>query len=79
MLSALTKDGCKCKYRKGDILYVRETWAELETVYGVPYYAYKADDGVLHHSIGENFATIPKKKKKKITLSMKNVRRTNNG
>ena len=38
-----------------DILYVRETWAELETVYDDLYYAYKADDDILHHSIGENF------------------------
>ena len=44
-----------CKYGVSDILYVRETWAELETVYGKPYYAYKADDSVLHHSSGENF------------------------
>lgn len=40
----------------GDILYVRETWAELKTVYGNPYYAYKADDDALHHSAGENFS-----------------------
>ncbi len=43
-------------YKPSDILYVRETWAELETVYGDLYYAYKADDDTLHHSIGENFA-----------------------
>ncbi len=42
-------------YRPGDILYVRETWAELETVHRVPYWAYKADDQTLHHSSGENF------------------------
>lgn len=42
-------------YQVGDCLYVRETWAELETVYGGLYYAYKADDDILHHSIGENF------------------------
>lgn len=42
-------------YQAGDILYVRETWAELETVHGVPYWAYKADDQTLHHSFGENF------------------------
>lgn len=42
-------------YKIGDILYVRETWAELETVHGVPYWAYKADDQTLHHSSGENF------------------------
>lgn len=48
--------GCaKPPYKIGDILYVRETWTELETVYGVPYYAYKADDHILHHSAGENF------------------------
>lgn len=45
----------KLPYKIGDILYVRETWTELETVYGVPYYAYKADDHILHHSAGENF------------------------
>lgn len=45
----------KPPYQVGDILYVRETWAELETVYGHLYYAYKADDDTLHHSIGENF------------------------
>ena len=43
------------QYEIGDILYIRETWAELETVHGVPYYAYKADDDTLHHSSGENF------------------------
>ncbi|MCR5755537.1 MAG: ASCH domain-containing protein [Acetatifactor sp.] len=32
-------------YLPGDILYVRETWTELETVDGCPFYAYKADDG----------------------------------
>lgn len=42
-------------YQLGDILYVRETWTELEDVYGTPYYAYKADDSVLLHSAGENF------------------------
>ncbi len=42
-------------YQVGDILYVRETWAELETVNGHLYYAYKADDDTLHHSIGGNF------------------------
>lgn len=42
-------------YKPGQTLYVRETWAELETVYGVPYYAYKADDDILHHSSRENF------------------------
>lgn len=42
-------------YQPGDILYVRETWAELETVHGVPYWAYKANDQTLHHSSGENF------------------------
>lgn len=45
----------KPPYQVGDILYVRETWAELETVYGHLYYAYKADDDTLHHSIGGNF------------------------
>ena len=45
----------KPPYQPGDILYVRETWAKLETVYGVPYYAYKADDETLYHSSGENF------------------------
>lgn len=45
----------KLPYKIGDILYVRETWTELETVYGVPYYVYKADDHILHHSVGENF------------------------
>ncbi len=43
-------------YQPGDVLHVRETWAELETAYGVPYYAYKADDSDLHHSSGENFS-----------------------
>ena len=43
-------------YKPSDVLYVRETWAELETVYGVPYYAYKADDSDLYHSSGENFS-----------------------
>ena len=43
------------QYEIGDILYIRETWTELETVHGVPYYAYKADDDTLHHSAGENF------------------------
>ena len=43
-------------YKAGDVLWVRETWSLLETVYGVPYYAYKADDNSLHHSSGENFA-----------------------
>ena len=43
------------RYWPGDILYVRETWAELETVYGIPYYAFRADDDLLHHSIGESF------------------------
>ena len=46
----------KPPYQPGDVLYVRETWAELETAYGVPYYAYKADDSDLHHSSGENFS-----------------------
>ncbi|MBO7713929.1 MAG: hypothetical protein J6S85_10195 [Methanobrevibacter sp.] len=35
----------KAPFTKGDILYVRETWTELETVDGCPFYAYKADDG----------------------------------
>lgn len=50
-----TTAAIKLPYQVGDILYVRETWAELETVYGDLYYAYKADDDILHHSIGENF------------------------
>jgi hypothetical protein len=31
-------------YQPGDILYVRETWSEVETVNGVPFHIYKADD-----------------------------------
>lgn len=52
-----TNEVCNKKppYKVGDILYVREMWAELETVHGVPYWAYKADDQTLHHSSGENF------------------------
>lgn len=49
------KNHKKPPYMPGDVLYVRETWAEPETVYGVPYYAYKADDNILHHSSGGNF------------------------
>lgn len=43
MLSALAKDGCKCKYRKGDILYVRETWCKYDDVIDGVKFAYKAD------------------------------------
>lgn len=43
-------------YQVGDILYVRETWSEVETVYGVPYYIYKADDKNGMHSSKSNFS-----------------------
>lgn len=36
-----------------DILYVRETWAEVLTVFGVPYFIYKADPK--NYSVCENF------------------------
>lgn len=42
-------------YHTNDILWVKEAWAELETVFGVPYIAYKADDGKVHYSWGQNF------------------------
>ncbi|MGN0686814.1 MAG: hypothetical protein ACI4KA_01755 [Oscillospiraceae bacterium] len=34
LLAAMKRDECKCRYRKGDILYVRETWQ----------YGYRMDD-----------------------------------
>ena len=43
-------------YQVGDILYVRETWSEVETVYGVPYYIYNADDKNGMHSSKSNFS-----------------------
>ena len=46
---------CRPPYLSGDILYVRETWAEVETVYGVPYYIYKASDQNGLHSSRQNF------------------------
>ena len=36
--------GKRNKFHSGDILYIRETWTECETVDGVPYFAFKADD-----------------------------------
>lgn len=49
----------KPKYRQGDILYVRETFSEVETVDGRPYYVYKADDNGKYYkhqySSRENF------------------------
>ena len=46
---------CRPPYLSGGILYVRETWAEVETVYGVPYYVYKASDQNGLHSSRQNF------------------------
>lgn len=45
LLSVVERDECKCRYRKGDILYVRETWCKYDAdhvIDGVKY-AYKAD------------------------------------
>lgn len=45
----------KLPYSVGDILYVRETWTELETVDSCPFYAYKADDEKVGISLHETF------------------------
>lgn len=45
----------KAPYRPGDILYVRETWAEVETVDGVPFYIYKADHSAIYADADHGF------------------------
>ena len=52
---SLLETEIKPPYLSGDILYVRETWAEVETVNGVPYYIFKADDQNGLHSTRQNF------------------------
>lgn len=45
----------KPPYAAGDYLYVRETWSEVETVNGVPFYIYKADHSVIYADSNHGF------------------------
>ncbi len=42
-------------YQVGDILYVRETWSEVETCNGRPFLIYKADDDGKHSDDNHKF------------------------
>lgn len=42
-------------YEKNDILYVRETWSEVETVNGIPFYIYRADHSAIYADSNHGF------------------------
>lgn len=45
----------KMPYQPGDTMYVRETWSEVETVDGVPFYIHKADHSAVYADANHGF------------------------